>query len=67
MALPHGDLICFRSDVHEMGLCSGGGQLFHTPHFGHVVRLASLAGWFQDAYGRAVRRRLKSTTATAMV
>ena len=50
-----GDLIFFGADLHHMGMYIGGGQMIHAPHTGDVVKISSLAGYYQSTYAGSVR------------
>jgi len=53
--LQPGDLVFFESNLGHMGMYIGNGQIIHAPHSGDVVRVAPLAGYFQQNYAGAVR------------
>lgn len=41
--LQPGDLVFFGSDIHHVGIYSGGGQMIHAPQTGDVVKYSSIA------------------------
>ena len=49
-----GDLVFFHGLGH-VGIYIGGGRFIHAPHTGDVVRISSLAGWYDETYVGASR------------
>lgn len=38
-----GDVVCFGSDFHHVGICDGKGNFIHAPQTGDVVKIAPLS------------------------